>query len=152
MTAAAQVGREEGIRTAATLWFLLFLFVLRVAGQLLVSLGCAPLLPPMEEWYSGLIPYGPLLASQILIVAFCAKVGVDITCGRGYFAVANPRLGSGLLVFGTLYLAAMVLRYVLRMSLLPESRWTGGAIPIFFHWVLAAWVLTLARYHRKGAA
>ncbi len=152
MTGAAQVGREERTRIAATLWLLLFLFVLRVAGQLLVFLGWAPFLPPMQEWFSGLIPYGPLLAAQILIIAFCARVTVDLTRGSGSFAVANPRLGSGLLVFGSAYLAVMVLRYVLRMSLLPEARWTGGAIPIFFHWVLASWVLTLARYHRQGAA
>ena len=150
MKTAAPVGREARIRAAATLWFLLFIFVLRVAGQLFVSLGWAPWLPPMEEWYSGLIPYGPLLAAQILIVAFCSKVGVDLTRGSGYFAVAKPWLGRGLRAFGSAYLAAMVFRYVVRLSLLPEARWTGGAIPIFFHWVLAAWVLTLARYHGSG--
>jgi hypothetical protein len=106
----------------------------------------------MEEWYSGLVPYGPLLASQVLIVAFCTKVGLDLARGSGYFAVPNARLGRGLTAFGSLYLAAMVLRYALHMALHPEARWTGGAIPIFFHWVLAAWVLTLARYHRRAAA
>jgi hypothetical protein len=140
------------VRVVATLWLLLFLFVLRVVGQLLVFLGWAPSLPPMEEWYSGLVPYGPLLVAQVVIIGVCAKAGSDLTRGSGYFAAVNPRLGSGLLVFGSVYLAAMVLRYVLRMSLVPEARWTGGAIPIFFHWVLAAWILTLARYHRRGAA
>jgi hypothetical protein len=65
---------------------------------------------------------------------------------------AAPSRVRALIGFGSVYLAAMVLRYVLRMSLVPEARWTGGAIPIFFHWVLAAWILTLARYHRRGAA
>ena len=145
------VGREVRIEAAVTLWFLLAIFLIRVAGQLFVALGWAPFLPPMEAWHSGLIPYGPLLAAQILIVGFCAKVGVDLTRGNGYFAVSRPRLGRALHVFGSVYLAAMVLRYVVRMSLVPAARWTGGAIPIFFHWVLAAWVLTLARCHRVPA-
>jgi len=138
-------------RVAAALWALLFLFVLRVVGQLLVFLGLAPVLPPMEDWYSGLIPYGPLLASQVLIVACCAKVCLDLTRGTG-LAGRNRRLGSRLLIFGSLYLAVMVIRYVVRMSCYPEERWTGGAIPIFFHWVLAAYLLVLGRYHRRAQA
>lgn len=152
MNAEVPAGRKARIKAAATLWFLLFVFLFRVVGQLFVALGWAPWLPPMEEWYSGLIPYGPLLAAQMLIVAFCAKVAVDLTRGSGYFALARPQLGMRLFAFGSLYLAAMMLRYVARMSLVPEARWTGGAIPIFFHWVLAAWLLTLARYHRMGSS
>ncbi len=138
-------------RVAVTLWLLLLLFVLRVLGQLLVSTGLAPLLPPMQEWSSGLVPYGPLLGAQVLIIAFCLKVGLDLTRGSGYLTTANPRLGSGLSAFGWIYLAAMVIRYVLRMSLHPEERWTGGSIPIFFHWILAAYLLLLGRYHRGRA-
>jgi hypothetical protein len=29
----------------------------------------------------------------------------------------------------------------------PEQRWSGGAIPIVFHFVLAAFVYTLGSYH-----
>lgn len=137
---------------AGLLWLLLFLFVLRVLGQLLVFLGMAPGLPPMKEWYSGLVPYGPLLAAQVAIVAVYAKACLDVSRGRGYFAVPRPALGRGLLTFGSLYLAAMVLRYGIRMTLHPEARWTGGAIPIFFHWVLAAFLLVLGRYHRRATA
>jgi hypothetical protein len=39
-------------------------------------------------------------------------------------------------------------RYVLTMTMFPERRWFGGAIPIVFHWVLAAYVYLLSRYHR----
>jgi hypothetical protein len=45
----------------------------------------------------------------------------------------------------------MILRYAVRMSLYPRERWTGGAIPIFFHWVLAAYVLVLGWHHRRHA-
>src|SRR5262245_54474475 len=44
----------------------------------------------------------------------------------------------------------MVIRYVIRMALYPHERWTGGSIPIFFHWVLAAFLLVLAHYHRAS--
>ena len=128
--------------TAAVLWSLLFLFVLRVAGQLLVALGLGPWLPPMKSWYSGLVPYGPLLASQILIIAAYAKACLDVTRGHGYFAAPRPRLGRGLTIFGALYLAAMAVRFVVQ----------GPTIPVFFHWVLAAFLLVLGRHHRREAA
>lgn len=141
------LSREE--RYAAWLWLLLGLFCLRVGGQLVVALvPVSPrLLPPMEEWYSGLVPYGPLLVAQILIILLYGKVCLDFTRGRGYFVVPQRRLAIGLLVFGSLYLAAMILRYVIRMSLYPDERWTGGSIPIFFHWILASFLLLVGQYH-----
>ena len=147
------LSREE--RFAAWLWLLLGLFCLRVGGQLVVALvpvsPLSPLsptfLPPMEEWYSGLVPYGPLLVAQILIIFLYGKVCLDFTRGRGYFVIPQRRLGIGLLVFGSLYLGAMILRYVIRMSLYPDERWTGGSIPIFFHWILASFLLLVGQYH-----
>ncbi len=134
-------------KRAAVLWGLLLFFVLRVLGQLLVALGRVSFLPPMEEWFSGVLPYPALLLSQAVIIFVCAKVCIDFTRGRGYFVVPRQRLGSGLLWFGSVYLAVMVIRYVLRMSLYPQERWTGGSIPIFFHWVLAGFLLTVGQYH-----
>ncbi len=139
------LSREE--RYAAWLWLLLGLFCLRVGGQLLVALVPVSFLPPMEEWYSGLLPYGPLLVAQILIILLYGKVCLDFTRGRGYFVAPQRRLGIGLLVFGSLYLAAMIIRYVIRMGLYPEERWTGGSIPIFFHWILASVLLLVGQYH-----
>ncbi len=139
------LSREE--RYAAWLWLLLGLFCLRVGGQLVVVLVPVSFLPPMEEWYSGLVPYGPLLVAQILIILLYGKVCLDFTRGRGYFVVPQRRLGIGLLAFGSLYLAAMILRYVIRMSLYPDERWMGGSIPIFFHWILASFLLLVGQYH-----
>jgi hypothetical protein len=39
-----------------------------------------------------------------------------------------------------------VVRYVLTMALHPELRWFTGTIPIWFHFVLAAFIFTLGRY------
>jgi len=33
------------------------------------------------------------------------------------------------------------------MGLHPESRWLGGTIPIFFYWVLAAFVILIGLHH-----
>jgi hypothetical protein len=45
----------------------------------------------------------------------------------------------------------MVGRWVLTMALVPELRWFGHAIPITFHFVLAGWLWTYARFLRGGA-
>jgi hypothetical protein len=123
-----------------SLWALLFLFVLRVAGQLFVFLGVASWLPPMEKWHSDLVPYGVLLAAQIAIIVAYAKAAADVTRGRGSFASPRPGLGRGLTIFGCVYLAAMIVRFVIQ----------GPTIPVFFHWVLAAFLLVLGRHHRRG--
>ena len=59
------------------LWALLTLFVLRVAGQAMVAFWGAPWLPPMERWYSGLLPYPLLLPAQIVIIVLMAKICSD---------------------------------------------------------------------------
>ena len=130
---------------------LLFLFCFRVLGQILVMFFHVAFLPPAEEWFSGLMPYPELLTAQILIIALYGKICFDFVPGSpsqsGFFA--NPRrgLGTGLLIFGSLYLGVMIIRYIIRMSLYPNERWTGGCIPIFFHWVLSSFILVLGSYH-----
>jgi putative CocE/NonD family hydrolase len=134
-------------RYASALWALLGLFVLRVVAQLAIALGFGSFLPPWEEWFSGTLAYPPLLASQIAIILALGKIATDLTRGRGFWAIPRRRLGSALLAFGTLYAGVMVVRYAIRMSLYPPERWWGGSIPIFFHWVLASFLLVLGAYH-----
>jgi uncharacterized protein len=129
------------------LCILLSLFCLRVLGQFLVAFVNASFLPPMEAWMSGVVPYPQLLTAQILIIGLYGKVCLDFARGSGYFVTPRRRLGTGLLVFGSLYLGVMILRYIMRMSLYPHERWTGGCIPIFFHWVLSSFILVLGSYH-----
>lgn len=101
----------------------------------------------MEEWMSGLLPYQELLTSQILIIVLYGKICFDFARGRGFFVAPRRRLGTGLVIFGSLYLGVMILRYVIRMSLYPHERWMGGCIPIFFHWILSSFILVLGSYH-----
>jgi len=135
--------------TSVVLWLLLIAFCGRVLGQWLVVRGAAPWLPPMKEWYSGLLPYPWLLPIQILIILIFARISMDFTRGRGFWVTTRPFFARGLLVFAYIYLAAMVLRYVLRMVLVPEARWFGQTIPIFFHWVLASFLIVVGRWHRS---
>lgn len=134
-------------RYAAALWLLAFLFFLRVAGQVLVAFVNVSWLPPMAEWYSGLLPYPLLLPAQILILALQTKIGLDFSRGAGFFVRPRRILGRPLRWFSAVYFAAMGLCYGATMTLHPERRWLGGAIPIVFHWVLAAYLFTLSHYH-----
>ncbi len=143
----AEYFRSHRQRYTLILLFLLFLFCLRVLGQALVAFCHVSFLPPMEEWFSGALPYPLLLVSQVLIIILYGKVCLDFATGVGYFVIPKPRLGTGLLNVGAIYLGVMLLRYALRMSLYPYERWTGGSIPIFFHWVLASFLLVLGYYH-----
>ena len=42
----------------------------------------------------------------------------------------------------------MALRYVLTMIFQPEMRWLGDTIPIFFHFVLAAFPVHVGKVRR----
>ena len=126
-------------------------FCLRVSGQLLVASFQVEFLPPMSEWYSGLLPYPLLLPIQLLILVAQAKVSLDIWRGAGFFANRRPRAGRALCWFSGIYFVAMAIRYGVVMTLFPERRWFGGTIPIVFHWVLAAYLFVLGRYQRGAA-
>jgi hypothetical protein len=132
---------------------LAFLFFLRVLGQALVAFAGVTVLPPMSEWYSGLLPYPLLLPAQIAILTVQAWIALEFARGQGVLVTPRPRVGRILIVLSVVYFAAMVLRYAITMAWYPERRWLGtGTIPIVFHWVLAAYLFTLGRHHARGAA
>jgi hypothetical protein len=117
----------------------LFLFCLRVAGQALVAFFDVTWLPRMERWQSGLLPYGALLASQVLIVALMAWICVDFTRGRGFFVQPRRFFALHWLWFGWTYLGAMIARFFIQ----------GPTIPVFFHWLLAAFIILVGLWHRR---
>ena len=110
------------------LWILLALFVLRVAGQAMVAFFDVQWLPPMERWYSGLVPYGILLPAQIAIVVLMAKICADFTRRWGFFVQPRRFFAMYWLWFAWVYLAGMIVRFLVQ----------GPTIPVFFHWVLAS--------------
>ena len=109
-------------RYSRVLLILLFLFCLRVIGQMLVAFLHVSFLPPMKEWFSGLLPYPELVVSQSLIILLFSKVYLDFHRGAGYFVKLSPRFSRNLMIFGCVYFSGMIVRYVLRMSLYPDQR------------------------------
>lgn len=134
---------------AALLWALLGLFVLRVTGQALVAFAAVDFLPPMHQWYSGLLAYEYLLPAQLLIIGLMARICLDFTRGRGLFVTPRRFFAVHWLYFGYVYLALMLARYPIQMALHPASRWFDGTLPIFFHWVLASFVILVGLHHRR---
>ena len=126
------------------------LFALRVVGQLLVVLREPGWLPPMEQWYSGVLAYPALLASQIAILAVMAVIVLGLGAGAGWAIGPYPELGTVLVIVAYVYAAAMGVRYVVRMVRRPDQRWLGGCIPIVFHVVLASWLLVLGSLWRAA--
>ena len=142
ITAAAVVDvarRDEldGRTTALWLGVLTALFALRVVGQVVVWRLAPPWLPPMDEW--NLVPYAVLLPIQLVFLAAMAAIaGARAEPGEGF--------GGFLVAFSVVYAAAMAMRYAVRMRRKPDARWFGGAIPIVFHMVLAAFLFTWGTY------
>jgi hypothetical protein len=132
---------------AFILWLLLTLFLLRVVGQIVVVLFHPRWLPPMSQWYSGLLAYRNLLPVQMLVLAIMAAVCIDFTRGHGFFVERRPALGRGLIWYSYLYLGLMVVRYAVWMKRRPDQRWLGGTIPIVLHCVLAGFLYVVGRYH-----
>ena len=140
-------------RTTVLLSVLAFLFFLRVVGQALVAFVGVTVLPPMSEWYSGLLPYRLLLPAQIVILTLQAVISLQLARGHGVLITPRPRVGRVLITLSVVYFLTMALRYAVTMTWYPERRWLGtGTIPIVFHWVLAAYLFTLGRHHARGGA
>ncbi len=129
--------------------FLLFLFCLRVGGQLLVALYHVPFLPPMQEWQSGLLPYPALLTCQILIIGLFAKVCRDFYTQGGFFYQAKRVLAEPLMLFGKSYFVLNAARFLIWTTAFKHHIWFTGTIPIFFHFILASFLITVAVHHRK---
>ena len=123
-------------------------FAARVAGQLLVAVFGVEFLPPMDAWYSGLIPYPVLLAIQLVIVALQLEISRELWVGSGVASVRRPVLGQALAWGSLVYFLAMATRYLVTSVILPEAGRFGDTIPIVFHWVLAAYLWILSRHLR----
>ncbi len=129
------------------MWFLLFLFFIRVLSQVIVVLYQPRWLPPMPHWYSGFISYRFLLPIQMVFLIIMAAMSYDVSREAGFFAIPRPTMGQGVIWFSYAYFGSMVVRYIIRMNNHPDQRWFGGTIPIIFHCVLAAFLYIFGRYH-----
>lgn len=128
---------------------LTLIFFTRVLGQVLVAIFRPGWLPPMEAWYSGLIPYPILLLLQLIFLSVMAVVAVQFLQDHGYFMMTMPTVGRIVLPFSGVYFGTMVVRYIVHMRRSPDQRWFGGTIPIVFHCVLATYLFVFSLYHLR---
>jgi hypothetical protein len=147
----SDVVRRTALGPRGTVAYLLIfsvLFLLRVIGQVLVVLRAPSWLPPMHQWH--LMPYRLLLPIQIGFLALMALIEISILRGWGPLAESRPTFGRFLIGLSLVYAGVMAVRYVVRMYRRPAERWFGGAIPIVFHFVLAAFLFTWGKYNVSG--
>ena len=130
---------------AILLWSCIALFAARVIGQFEAMLLAPAWLPPMDAWYSGLMPYFLLLPAQIVLLMIMAVVAWNRRVRTGRFARANPRVAGALRLAAYLYLGVMAVRLGLNVIANGAEFWREGAIPVAFHWVLALFLLVSAR-------
>jgi hypothetical protein len=134
-------------RTAAAyLALLTALFAVRVGGQILVARRAPRWLPPMDEW--NLMPYRLLLPIQLAFIVVMTAIAAGAAAEREPFGGPHPSFGAFVIGLSAAYAGVMAVRYAVRMHRRPEQRWFGGAIPIFFHFVLAAFLFTWGSFLR----
>ena len=136
---------------APFLWLFSFLFLVRVAGQIVVA-SRAPR-PGCRRWRNGTSRRTALLLpTQIVILAVMAWIDISFSLDRG--APVHPHRASARACssFAYVYAAAMAVRYALRMLRRPEARWFGGTIPIVFHLVLASYLYVFGWFHARTDA
>jgi hypothetical protein len=138
---------KDSLVSSYWLWLFLAMFFMRVLGQVIVVLYQPRWLPPMPQWYSGLLPYRVLLPIQIGMLIVMTWICLNFSQGKGYFVVPMPSVGPGIVYFSYLYFGSMVVRYIIRMRRRPDQRWFGGTIPILFHCVLASFLFVFGSFH-----
>ncbi|TDJ03562.1 MAG: hypothetical protein E2O76_00920 [Caldithrix sp.] len=135
-------------KISAILWFLSALFCLRVLAQLTASVVDTTFLPAFEDWHSGTMPYGLLAFFQIVILFFMAKTALRFSRKQ---VRPSKRTGVFILIIGSIYFFAMVLRMTLGLTLYTESRWFSNYLSTAFHYVLALYLLLVGWHHHKMA-
>lgn len=129
----------------AVLIVLLGLFCFRVIAQFIQSKFSIEFLPAFEAWHSGALPYHYLVVSQVLIVIFYTFICVQFALRK-----VAPKKWVGILFFsiGTIYAGAMAIRLFFGLFI-NSSAWFQAYIPIFFHFVLASFLLVVGIFHLK---
>ena len=130
------------------LWFLFALFCLRVLAQLTTLVVDTSFLPAFEDWHSATMPYGLLVFFQIVILFFMSKTALRFSRKQVRF---SKRTGVFILIIGSIYFFAMILRMALGLTVYTESRWFSNYLSTAFHYVLAIFLLLVGWYHHKMA-
>jgi|GEM_PF-44384 len=114
------------------------IFSLRIIAQYLQSKREFSGLPAFELWHSETMPYPVLLGVQIVMLG--AMVLIVWKTGA---SISRQRLGIALKGLAMLYALAMLVRMTIGLLDLSSANWFDGAVSTAFHFVLAAFLLTL---------
>jgi len=137
---------QTSIPYRALLAILAAIFALRIVAQAIARETGLGFLPSFALWHSATVPYAVLLTAQIAILVAMVAAAVSVP-----FATTRPRLGTGLIIAGWLYLAVLVARLIIGVLDLSDAGWFDGAVSTAFHFLLAAFVLVLGSAVRGGA-
>jgi hypothetical protein len=132
---------------AALLWLLTVLFAMRVFAQALQRWAPQPLLPPFDAFQGSNVPYWLLLLVQLAILVVMIVVARRV---QTHSLVPSVRAGTVLMWTGWTYMTVSIGRIAVGLSVPTAPAWFSTWIPAVFHVVLAAYVLTLAYYHRRA--
>jgi len=123
------------------------LFGLRVLGQAIQRWAPQSFLPPFAAFQGSRLPYPVLLAAQLAILA-----AMVVTCRRVLTGsqTRSRRKSRALTWTGAAYLTLSVLRIAIGVMFPAAPAWFSAWISEFFHLVLAAFVLSLARCYRNS--
>ena len=127
------------------LWICLGLFLLRVIAQIEVVLLAPIWLPPMEDWYSGLLPYPLLLPIQIVLLMAMTVIVIHEMRQPRQAQAARTRWRRIARYLAVGYFAIMAGRLAIQLARGAGDVIEAGGIPIMFHWVLALFLLLLGR-------
>lgn len=145
---AVNAGRRGHQQRIATLWICVGLFFLRVIGQVEVLLLSPSWLPPMHDWYSGLLPYPLLLPAQIALLMLMSVLVVREMRADGLAFARPARWRTWVRRFALVYFVVMLSRLVIQLFRGADDVIAAGGIPVAFHWVLALFLLVLSRTDR----
>jgi len=132
---------------ARLLGLLAMLFVGRVVAQLIQYFHPVDVLPRFEEWQSGALPYGILVALQVAIVAGQLRVVGAVRRGQRLLRKEWRRVVSA---FAAIYLAVMVVRLIAGLTFATGGGWLDARLPTIFHLILAAFLLLWMHHESSG--
>ena len=125
-------------RRAFVLVVLMVAFAGRVIVQLVQLVHPVTWLPSFEQWQSGTLPYAVLLAGQLAILGAQFHIIRSVRAGHG---VLGNRSHRAVRAFACTYLAVMVGRFLIGLTVAGPGSWFDARLPTAFHLLLATFLL-----------
>jgi hypothetical protein len=125
-------------RHALVLVVLMVAFAGRVIVQLVQRVHPMSWLPSFDQWQSGALPYAVLLAGQLAILGAQFPMLRAVRAGHAVLGERGLRAAS---VFAHTYLAVMVVRLLVGLTLAAPGGWFDARLPTAFHMLLATFLL-----------